>query len=246
MSATITGRRCCKRGMDEASGDYCAIPRYNPRLMSATQARSNDEWLADLRATGPAREAALDDLRALLGNGLRRGLIGQIDTTAPEFDAQIDDFVQEALIKVLDNLDSFAGRSLLTTWANKIALNIGLTELRRKRWRDASLDQLTQTDDGEFTPSFVADPAPLPEALTERRELLRYVGRLINEELTEKQRTALTAVIQGRPLSEVAFMMDSNQNAVYKLVFDARQRLRRRLAEDGLSTEEIIAAFAEA
>ena len=96
--------------------------------MSATQARSNDEWLADLRATGPAREAALDDLRALLGNGLRRGLIGQIDTTAPEFDAQIDDFVQEALIKVLDNLDSFAGRSLLTTWANKIALNIGLTE----------------------------------------------------------------------------------------------------------------------
>ena len=41
-------------------GDGCAIPRYNPRLMSATQARSNDEWLADLRATGPAREAALD------------------------------------------------------------------------------------------------------------------------------------------------------------------------------------------
>lgn len=215
--------------------------------MSATQPRTNDEWLADLRTGGPGREAALDDLRALLGNGLRRGLIGQIDTAAPEFDTLIDDFVQEALLKVLDNLDSFAGRSLFTTWANKIALNIGLTELRRKRWRDTSLDQLTQTDDGEFTPSFVADPAPRPEELTERRELLRYVGRLINEELTEKQRTALTAaVIQGRPLSEVAFMMDSNQNAVYKLVFDARQRLRRRLAEDGLSPDEIIAAFAEA
>lgn len=215
--------------------------------MSATQTRTNEEWLADLRAGGQTREKALDDLGALLGNGLRRGLIGQIDTAAPEFDALIDDFVQEALIKVLDNLDSFAGRSLFTTWANKIALNIGLTELRRKRWRDASLDQLTQSDDGEFTPSFVADPGPRPEELTERRELLRYVGRLINEELTEKQRTALTAaVVQGRPLSEVAFMMDSNQNAVYKLVFDARQRLRRRLAEDGLSPDEIIAAFVEA
>jgi RNA polymerase sigma-70 factor (ECF subfamily) len=214
--------------------------------MSATQVRTNEEWLADLRAEGAAREAALDDLRALLGNGLRRGLIGQIDTAAPEFDTLVDDFVQEALLKVLDNLDSFAGRSLFTTWANKIALNIGLTELRRKRWRDASLDQLTQTDDGEFTPSFAADPGPRPEELTERRELLHYIGRLINDELTEKQRTALTAaVIQGRPLSEVAYMMDSNQNAVYKLVFDARQRLRRRLAEDGLSPEEIIAAFAE-
>lgn len=214
--------------------------------MSAARTRTNEEWIADLRAAGPAREAALDDLRLVLANGLRRGLIGQIDTAAPEFDALVDDFIQEASLKVLDNLDSFAGRSLFTTWANKIALNIGLTELRRKRWRDMSLDRLTQTEDGEYTPSFMADPAPRPEDLTERRELMKYVSRLINEELTEKQRTALTAaVIQGRPLSEVAYMMDSNQNAVYKLVFDARQRLRRRLAEDGLAPEDVIATFAE-
>ena len=211
-----------------------------------TPPRTNDEWLSDLRAGGATREAALDDLRLVLANGLRRGLIGQVDTAAPEFDALLDDFVQEALLKVLDNLDTFAGRSLFTTWANKIALNIGLTELRRKRWRDTSLDQLTQTDDGEYTPSFVADPAPRPEEVTEQRELMQYVTRLINEELTDKQRTALTAVIQGQPLTEVALRMDSNQNAVYKLVFDARQRLRRRLADDGLTPEEIIAAFVEA
>ncbi|WP_374687775.1 RNA polymerase sigma factor, partial [Promineifilum sp.] len=116
--------------------------------------------------------------------------------------------------------------------------------LRRKRWRDTSLDHLTQTDDGDFTPSFVADPGPRPEELTERRELMAYVNRLIAEELTEKQRTALTAaVVQGKPLSEVAFLMDSNQNAIYKLLFDARQRLRRRMAEDGLTPEDVIATF---
>jgi len=212
--------------------------------MSAMRTRTNEEWLADLRNEGPARAAALDDLRAILANGLRRGLIAQVDTAAPEFDALVDDFVQEALLKVLDSLDTFAGRSLFTTWANKIALNIGLTELRRKRWRDTSLDQLTQTEDGEYTPSFVADPSPRPEDLAERRELIAYVNRLINEELTERQRTALTAVvIQGRPLSEVAFHMDSNQNALYKLLFDARQRLRRRMADDDLTPEEVIAVF---
>lgn len=212
--------------------------------MSATNIRTNEQWVADLRADGPTREAALADLRVVLGNGLRRGLIGQVDTTAPEFDVLIDDFVQDALLKILENLDTFAGRSLFTTWANKVALNIGLTELRRKRWRDMSLDGLMQTDEGEFTPSFVADPGPRPEELTERRELMTYVNDLINEELTEKQRTALTAaVIQGRPLSEVAYMMNSNQNAVYKLVFDARQRLRRRLAEDSLTPEDILASF---
>lgn len=212
--------------------------------MSATKTRTNEEWLADLRLEGAAREAALDDLGRILATGLRRGLIAQVDTNAPEFDTLVDDFVQEALLKVLDSLDTFAGRSLFTTWANKIALNIGLTELRRKRWRDMSLDQLTQTDDGDYTPSFVADSSPRPEELAERRELLAYVGRLINEELTEKQRTALTAVVlQGRPLSEVAYYMESNQNALYKLIFDARQRLRKRMADDGLTPEEVIAVF---
>lgn len=215
--------------------------------MSAIPTRTNEEWLAELSAEGPLRDATLVDLRVVLTNGLRRGLLGQIDTNAPEFDALIDDFAQEALLKILENLPSFAGRSLFTTWANKIALNVGLTELRRKRWRDMSLDQLTQTEDGEYTPSFVADPAPRPEDQTERRELMAYVSRLINEELTDKQRTALTAaVIQGRPLSEVAYMMGSNQNAVYKLVFDARQRLRRRLAVDNLSPEDVLASFADA
>jgi RNA polymerase sigma-70 factor (ECF subfamily) len=214
--------------------------------MSVTRTRTNEQWLEDLRAEGASREAALADLGLILAYSLQRGLIGQIDTSAPEFDALVDDFVQEALLKVLENLDSFAGRSLFTTWASKIALNIGLTELRRKRWRDMSLDQLTLTDTGEYTPSFVADPAPRPEEETERRELLTYVSRLINEELTEKQRTALTAaVIQGRSLSEVAYMMNSNQNAIYKLLFDARQRLRRRMADDGLTPEDVIATFEE-
>lgn len=209
-----------------------------------TTTRTNDEWLAELRTDGPRRDAALDDLRAILQAGLRRGLVAQVDPSAPEFDSLVDDFVQEALLKVLDNLDSFAGRSLFTTWANKVTLNVALTELRRKRWRDMSLNQLTETDDGEFTPTFVADNRPQPEELAERRELLAYVSRLINEELTEKQRTALTAtLIQGMPLSEVAYLMNSNQNAIYKLLFDARRRLKQRLAEAGLTPEDIIATF---
>lgn len=209
-----------------------------------TEPRTNEQWLDDLNATGPQRDAALADLRAILTTGLQRGLVGRVDTNAPGYDALTEDFAQEALLKVLDNLESFAGRSQFTTWAHKIALNVALSELRRKRWQDSSLDELTTTAEGDFTPSFAADPSPTPEDRAERRELLLYVSRIINEELTEKQRIALTAVvIQGKPLSEVAYRMDSNQNALYKLIFDARQRLKRRLEADGLSSGEVIAAF---
>lgn len=208
--------------------------------------RTNDDWLADLATAGPARDEALADLRRILTLGLERGLVGQVDTSAPEFGALADDFVQEALLKILGNLGSFAGRSQFTTWAHKITLNVALTELRRKRWKDASLDQMTEVESGDFTPSFLADPAALPEDAAVRREMMTYVSHLITHELTDKQRTALMAVLQGMPMDELARRLDSNQNAVYKLLFDARQRLKKRMASDGLTPEEVIAVFAEA
>jgi RNA polymerase sigma-70 factor, ECF subfamily len=207
-------------------------------------ARTNQEWLHDLRATGNVYDQALADLRQILLQGLRRGVLSRINTTAPEFDTQAEDFAQEALLRILDNLDSFAGRSRFTTWAHKIATSVVYTELRRKRWGDPSLDGIMDTESGVYTPSFTADPAPDPDTAAERNEILARVNYLIQEKLTDKQRTALVAsVIDGQSGSEVAEMMEMKANAVYKLIYDARARLKTLLAEEGLTPEEIMQAF---
>ncbi len=78
-----------------------------------------------------------------------------------------------------------------------------------------------------------------------RRDLLERVSRLIAEELTERQRTALMAVMHGMPLQEVAQRLGTNRNALYKLLHDARQQLQKRMRREGLSPEEILATFAE-
>ena len=68
--------------------------------------------------------------------------------------------------------------------------------------------------------------------------------RLISAELTDKQRQALIAVrVQGLPLEEVARRMGTNRNALYKLLHDARQRLKRKMEAEGLSAEDVLAAF---
>lgn len=206
--------------------------------------RTNEQWLSDLRAEGHQYNKALADLRQLLITGLARGLLGRINTSALEFESMADDFAQEALLKILDNLHTFAGRSQFTTWAHKIAVSVALTELRRKRWQDHSLDGMMEAGGGDYTPSFAADPSPAPDNAAERADMMDRVQRLINEELTEKQRTALvSAIIHGFSISEVAHQMDMKQNAVYKLLHDARLRLKRRLAAEGLSPEEVIAVF---
>ncbi len=206
--------------------------------------RSNEQWLADLRTNGEAHDLALTDLRLILLSGLRRGLLGRVNTNAPEFDALAEDFVQEALLKILDKLDTFAGRSQFTTWAHKIAVSVALTELRRKRWQDSSLDGIMDIGDGDYTPSLVADPAPLPEKRTAQVEMMGHVERLIRQALTAKQRSALVAsVFEGKPAAEVAKLLQMKPNAVYKLLHDARLKLKKALADEGLTPADVLAVF---
>ncbi len=193
---------------------------------------------------GSARETALADLHDILVSGLSRGLLNRVNTAAPEFETMAEDFAQEALLKILDNLDTFAGRSLFTTWAHKIAVSVALTELRRKRWQDHSLEGIMETEAGTYTPGFIADPAPGPENAAVRAEMLARVQRLINEGLTDKQRTALIeSVINGQSAAAVAVKMNMKPNAVYKLLHDARVRLKHHLAHEGLTPADVIAVF---
>ena len=159
-------------------------------------------------------------------------------------EANFGDFAQEALIKITSHLDSFRGESRFTTWAQKIAMNVALTELRRRRWRDVSLQDL-------FARRGAADRGPAdtqltPERLALQNTVLKELRRMIDEELTDRQREAVIAVIlEGMPISEVARRMGTNQNALYKLLHDARKRLKRRMEVAGISPKEMLEVFDE-
>jgi RNA polymerase sigma-70 factor (ECF subfamily) len=207
--------------------------------------RSNEQWLADLRSDDTTKDAALADLRAVILNGLPYALSNYLSPGNPQFNSLTEEVAQDTLLRVMDRLDSFEGRSRFTTWVQKIAVRIGLTELRRRRWRDFSLDSLVEeNEEGIAFPSLMIDPGPNPDNITQRNDMLQRVARLINEELTEKQRTAMIAtMIEGVPLEEVARRMSMKRNALYKLLHDARLRLKKRLAKENLTTEDIWAVF---
>ena len=196
--------------------------------------RSNDQWLAELR--GSRRDEAIADLRRILVRGLRAGLHGRLGHTDPS----VEDFVQEALIKILGNLDSFRGDSRFTVWSQKIAVRIAFAEMRRLRWRDVSLDDAVE----RHVQAEPADALDDPEREATCGMLMSQMRQYIDEELTEKQRTALLAAMGGMPMEVVAIRMGSNRNAVYKLLHDARKRLKRRMAEDMLLPQDVLAAFA--
>jgi RNA polymerase sigma-70 factor (ECF subfamily) len=204
--------------------------------------RSNEQWLAELR--GPERDRALADLRAVLVRGLRVALRGRVRQGLNE---AAEDFAQEALIKIMGSLDTFRGESRFTTWAQKIAVMTASTELRRKRWRDVSLQEVLDrygTHSGES--DRLADEQPTPEQLTMRSTMVATVQRFVDDELTDKQRKAIVAVMfEGMSLEEAARRMGTNRNALYKLMHDARRRLKKRMEAEGLSAQDVLGSIGE-
>ena len=215
--------------------------------------RSDEQWLVALQADDTPEQAdALEDLRLRLQRGifyyLSRERSDLADRANSELEQMAEDFAQEATLRVLKNLNSFRGDSLFTTWATKVAVRVAISELRRARYRDFSLEEVTA--DGELMPNlaemFLSNRPAGPEKATERSDVLAKIQHAIDTALTDRQRTALTAVVlRNVPLEVVAERMNTNRNALYKLLYDARMKLRNALEAEGLGVDYIQSLFEE-
>ena len=200
--------------------------------------RENASWIRDLRTCGPVQAEAITDLRGLLLRGLAKSFRarGALDQ------AFVEDVVQQALVHILDHLDQFQSRSRFPTWAMAITVRLAMSALRRTRWQDVSLESMTAAIEG--APAWDRDDTTSPAQHAEQHAIVETLRRLIDETLTDKQWMALTAELGGMPLEEIARRMGSNVNAVYKLLHDARQRLKHGLETAGYPAEDVRSAFA--
>lgn len=199
----------------------------------------NEVWLSELRSEDEGvRDEAILRLRSLLMRGLGQSLsnrYGQSFST--------EDVVQEALMKILGALDQFEGRSRFLTWAMTVATRIGISSLRRKFHQDVSMELFRGDDNSCNIEVAVGNGSEISEAL-ERHELLAILQDMIDSDLTDKQRLVVRAFLSGSSADGIAERIGENRNAVYKLIHDARGKLRRGFDSAGVSAADVYTAFA--
>jgi RNA polymerase sigma-70 factor (ECF subfamily) len=190
------------------------------------------DWVATLRAGGPAGDRALAELHALLLRAARfealrrQGSLPWIGAT--ELDDLVLQAADDALVAVLSRLDSFRGASRFTTWAYKFAIYSTAVTLRRRAWRDREVSLAPELWD------VVADRGGSPLQQVEDGEL-RTALRCGIEALTRHQRDVLVAVaLEQVPIDVLAERLGTTRGALYKTLHDARRKLRARLADQGL------------
>lgn len=214
--------------------------------------RSNEQWIADLGADGETQAEAIIDLKHRLERGIyyylsreRSDLSGMAET---DLQHMSQDLAQDAVLRVIDNLASFRGDSQFTTWATRIAVRVAISDLRRARYRDFSLDALTA--EGDFLPlstsPVIGEKQPGPERTVEQQDMLNKIQDALSNVLTERQFRALYAVaVLGVSMDVVADQLNTNRNALYKLLHDARHKLRQHFETQGLSMDYLLGLFQE-
>lgn len=211
--------------------------------------QSNEEWLWALtEQPGEVQSDALRDLHDFLLRAVLVYLSQRRSELAgwsrDDVRGLAEDLAQEALLEVRESLTRFKGESKFTTWAYRFVINRAASELRRQHYRNISLDQLREEEPALFQALLPEQGAVEPERMAERRNYLRLLRDIIEHELNERQRAAIVGVhVQGLSMDEVAAALGLNRNALYKLLHDARKRLKARLQARHLTEGDILAAF---
>ena len=207
---------------------------------------SSAEWLRALRASGAEQQKALETLRSRILRALQWYLTEHRSTWGLDQEqarALAEDLTQEALITILEKLATFRGESHFTTWAYAVALRRALGELRRKRWQERSLAAREAHTPPPIWP-LEDQRAQNPEQAAQQSELWHTIREVIARDLTVRQRTVLVGhVFQGVPLDIVAEQLGTNRDNVYKLLHDARKKLKQRLLQRGLTYADVLKAF---
>ncbi len=186
---------------------------------------------------GARREERVADLHSLLLRAARRECGRRRDWLGSVGGQELDDIAHQAaddaLIAILRRLGDYQGESRFTTWAYKFVI----FEVSGKFARHAWQRQPPAADEA------VWDRLPdrlraQPERDSEQREMLSVLRGLVESELTDRQRDVfVAAALNEESIDVLALRLNSNRNAVYKTLFDARKKLRAGLAATGHDLE---------
>jgi RNA polymerase sigma-70 factor (ECF subfamily) len=154
--------------------------------------RTNAAWLEALSAHAGPDPEALADLRSHLQRAalfaIRRRLATAHGVMVDEIDSLAEDCAQEAIVLMLQNIGTFRGEARFVTWASAIAVGVAMATLRRRLWRDLSLDHMP---DGWQEPASSATSSSgweHPHLAALRTEIWSVIKDVVERDLTDRQR----------------------------------------------------------
>ena len=179
------------------------------------------ELLAALRHRDPT---AFNQLFEMYSDKIYRLAVGLLEN-----EAEAEEVVQEAFMRLFERLDQFEGRSKLGTWLYRVAYNLCQDRLRKRR----PVSHLAMDVDDDETmpvPTIFVDWSQVPERYLTEAEITRELDRAIATLPPRLKAVFLLRDIEGLSTKECAEMLEISESATKVRLHRARLLLRERLA----------------
>lgn len=141
---------------------------------------------------------------------------------------EAEDMAQEAFIRAYVNINSFNQNLKFSTWLFRIATNLCIDRIRKKK-PDYYLDAEVSGTEGLTMYSQIPSNTPLPEAELESMELQEMVQKEILK-LPEKYRSPIVLkYMEDLSLNEISEILDLPLGTVKTRIHRGRESLRQQL-----------------
>jgi RNA polymerase sigma factor (sigma-70 family) len=145
--------------------------------------------------------------------------------------SELDDIVQTVFLEIFRSLKNYKGNAQLSTWVYRVAVNVALQHIRKKK---RSRVYLFFTEDERQR----SQPGDDPRSRYEHRERVTRLYRLVDK-LSEKKRIVFVLhEIEGMTVERIAGVCEIPPNTVRSRLIAARAELTRRMRKAGMMESE--------
>ncbi len=238
LAAIVPAAPARGRPAQRATPELAVVPHRRahtraPRAAATDTRRLDDEsqaWLDALRSNDPRRAEAIGSLHALLVRQARFEIRWRTASLTHPSGRDLDDLAvqaaDDAVVAILGKLDHFRGDSLFTTWARRFVQREAPDKIRRRLGRARELPAAPGFEHARMWA--VRSESPYERCVA--HELAGTLARLIEEDLSPRQRDVLIAlVIDGVPAESLARRLNTTTGALHKTLHVARRKLKAGL-----------------
>lgn len=145
-----------------------------------------------------------------------------------------EELAQDTFLKALNHIDRYRADFKLSSWLFKIANNVAIDHLRKRRLATVSVSgspNAATSAEVEATSFEIASRAPTALDNIESRELGSAIEHAIAQLRPEYRSCILMRHVEGRSYEEIAATLDLPLGTVKTYIHRARHELRRALAD---------------
>lgn len=142
-----------------------------------------------------------------------------------------EDILQETFIKAFNNIEQFEGRSKISTWLYRIAINESLMLLRNRNGNTIQFNKEIKTDEGDDIPRQIVDWCCLPEKELMSSEAHQYIRDAIKTLSNANRAAFLLRDVEGLSTKEAAETLEISESALKVRLMRARMQLREELTD---------------